>query len=228
VTFEIAVMPDSTAPTVGGLSRTLPAQAIGASTVKVALGWAGADTAGSGVKSYRLERRIGGGAWTPVAPSGTGSTSVTPTLTLGTSYGYRVRATDNAGNVGAWSTFPTITTTRIQESSSPVTYTGSWRRVTGSSLSGGSARFATSSTRRAKVSFTGHEVALIATRRTTGGRAKVLIDGVQVATINLDAGAVQYRQLVFRRAFAAGGKHSIEIRPVGDGRVELDAFVVLR
>jgi hypothetical protein len=43
-----------------------------------------------------------------------------------------------------------------------------------------------------------------------------------------DAGATQYRQLVFRRAFAAGGRHSIEIRPVGDGRVELDAFIVLR
>jgi hypothetical protein len=109
-----------------------------------------------------------------------------------------------------------------------VYFTGTWTKVTSSSLSGGSARHATSSTRRAKVSFTGQEVALIATRRTTGGRAKMLIDGVQVATIDLDAGATQYRRLVFRKGFAGSGAHSIEIRPLGDGRVEIDAFIVLR
>jgi hypothetical protein len=221
-------MPDSTPPTVGGLSRSVPAQAIGASTVKVALGWEGDDPAGSGVERYRLERRIGSGAWTAVAPSGTGATSVTTNLTFGSSYGFRVRATDAAGNVGAWATFPTLTPTRFQDSSSLVTYTGAWSRATGASLSGGSARYATSATRRAKLTFTGREVALVATRRTSGGHAKVLIDGAQVGTINLDAGAAQYRQVVFRRAFAAGGRHSIEIRPVGDGRVEIDAFIVLR
>ena len=84
------------------------------------------------------------------------------------------------------------------------------------------------STRRARLSFTGHEVALVATRRTTGGMARILIDGKRVATIDLDAGGTEYRRIVFRRAFATGGRHSIEIRPVGDGRVELDAFIVLR
>ena len=225
--MSVTVVPDSTPPTTGGLGWSMPAQAIGASTVKVTLRWHGNDV-GTGVKSYRLERRIGGGSWTAVAPTGTSARSVTTTLTLGTSYGFRVRATDAAGNVGAWATFPTLTPARAQDSSSSVTYTGAWTRVTGPSLSGGSARYATSATRRARLTFTGREVALVATRRTTGGHAKVLIDGVQVATIDLDAGATQYRRVVFARAFAAVGRHSIEIRPIGDGRVELDAFIVLR
>jgi hypothetical protein len=33
---------------------------------------------------------------------------------------------------------------------------------------------------------------------------------------------------VFRKGFSGSAKHTIEIRPLGDGRVELDAFIVLR
>jgi hypothetical protein len=124
--------------------------------------------------------------------------------------------------------FPTLNPKRIQDTSSIVYFTGTWTKVTSSSLSGGSARYATSSTRRAKMSFTGQEVAFVATRRTTGGRAHVLIDGVAAATIDLDASSTSYRRLVFRKGFSGSAKHTIEIRPLGDGRVELDAFIVLR
>ena len=49
-----------------------------------------------------------------------------------------------------------------------------------------------------------------------------------VSTIDLDAGSTQYRRLVFRKGFTGSAKHSIEIRPLGDGRIEIDAFIVLR
>jgi hypothetical protein len=223
----VTVAPDTTAPTVGSLARSLPPQAIGASSVKVALSWKGADS-GTGIASYRLERRIGSGSWSKVTLESLRSTSVTTTLALDTAYSFRVRAKDRAGNVGSWMSFPTLNPKRVQDTSSVVYYTGSWTKVTSSSLSGGSARYATSSTRRAKTSFTGQEVAFVATRRTTGGRAQVLIDGVAAATIDLDAASTAYRRLVFRQGFNGSAKHTIEIRPVGDGRVELDAFIVLR
>jgi hypothetical protein len=218
---------DTTAPTVGSLARSLPAQAIGASSVKVALSWKGTDV-GTGVASYRLERRIGSGAWTKVTLPTPTTRSTTATLTIDTAYTYRVRATDVAGNVGAWATFPTLNPKRIQDTSSLVAYTGTWTKVTNSSLSGGSARYASSTTRRAKVSFTGQEIALIATRRTTGGRAEIRVDGVVVGTVDLDASSTQYRRLVFRKGFAGSAPHSLEVRPLGDGRVEIDAFIVLR
>ena len=210
-TVTVTVAPDTAAPTMGSLAHSLPAQAIGTSSVKVALGWKGTD-AGTGVSSYRLERRIGTGSWTKVTLSSSSATSVTTTLNLDTAYSFRVRATDRAGNVGAWVAFPTLNPKRIQDTSSLVSYTGTWTKVTSSSLSGGSARYTSSSTRRAKVSFTGREVAWIATRRTSGGRAQVLIDGVMVSTIDLDAGSTQYRRLVFRKGFTGSATHSIEIR----------------
>jgi hypothetical protein len=64
--------------------------------------------------------------------------------------------------------------------------------------------------------------------RRTCRRAQVLIDGVAAATIDLDAASTSYRRRVFREGFAGSGKQSIEVRPLGDGRVEIDAFIVLR
>jgi Bacterial Ig domain len=218
---------DTTAPTVGSLARSLPAQAIGTTSVKVALSWKGTDV-GTGVASYRLERRIGSGAWTKVTLPTPTTRSTTATLTIDTAYSYRVRATDVAGNVGAWAAFPTLNPKRIQDTSSLVAYTGTWTKVTNSSLSGGTARYASSTSRRAKVTFTGQEVALVATRRTTGGRAEIRVDGVVAGTVDLDASSTQYRRLVFRKGFASTASHTLEVRPLGDGRVEIDAFIVLR
>jgi hypothetical protein len=48
------------------------------------------------------------------------------------------------------------------------------------------------------------------------------------ATISLRSSSVRYRQVVFARRFATLGWHTIEVRPVGNGRVDLDAFAVLR
>jgi hypothetical protein len=230
IAFEIVVAgaaSDTTAPTVGSLARSLPAQAIGTSSVKVALSWKGEDV-GTGVASYRLERCIGSGAWAKVTLPTPTTKSITATLTIDTAYSYRVRATDRAGNVGAWATFPVLNPKRIQDTSSLVTYTGTWTKVSNSSLSGGSARYASSTSRRAKVAFTGQEIALIATRRTTGGRAEIRVDGVVVGMVDLGASATQYRRLAFRKGFASSASHTLEVRPLGDGRVEIDAFIVLR
>ena len=49
-----------------------------------------------------------------------------------------------------------------------------------------------------------------------------------VATVDLRSSAVAYRQLVFRRHLPSAGPHVLEIRPLGDGRVDLDAIVALR
>ena len=37
-----------------------------------------------------------------------------------------------------------------------------------------------------------------------------------------------FRQLLFARHWATLATHSVEIRPIGTGRVDIDAFVVLR
>ena len=72
------------------------------------------------------------------------------------------------------------------------------------------------------------DVAWVATKTPTSGSAQVWIDGVLVSTINLRSSATTYRQLVFQRHFTSLATHTIELRPIGGGRIDLDAFAVMR
>jgi hypothetical protein len=222
----VTVNPDRAAPTVGKLARSLPGQVVGSSTVRLSLSWKGTDV-GTGITSYRLERSVNGGSYAPFTLSSAAATSTTVTMSLGSSYRYRVRARDAAGNTGPYAYWATVTPRRYQESAANVQYTNTWSRAVDTNLSGGASRYTGSTSRRVAFTFTGREVAWVATRRTTGGTAQVRIDGVAIGTVDLDAAATGYRRLVFRRGFSSKGTHTIEIRPTGDGRVEADAFVVL-
>jgi hypothetical protein len=72
------------------------------------------------------------------------------------------------------------------------------------------------------------DFAWVATRTPTSGSAQVWIDGVLAATINLRSTSTTYRQLVFQRHFSTLATHTIEIRPMGTGRIHLDAFLFYR
>ena len=60
------------------------------------------------------------------------------------------------------------------------------------------------------------------------GSADIYIDGVLSTRINLRATKTTYRQLVYTKHFTTLGAHTIEIRPIGTGRVDIDGFAVLR
>src|SRR2546425_523010 len=97
--------PDTQAPTAPG---TLTATA--ASGTQINLSW-GAATDNVGVTGYRVERCQGAGCVNfleNAAPTGT--TYSDPGLTANTSYSYRVRATDAAGNLGPYSNVASATT----------------------------------------------------------------------------------------------------------------------
>ncbi len=98
---------DTTAPsTVTGLTAT----ASGSSQVN--LSWAAAtDTGGSGLAGYKIESCSGAGctAFAQIATT-TSTTYANTGLTASTSYSYRVRAYDGAGNNGGYSATATATT----------------------------------------------------------------------------------------------------------------------
>ena len=72
------------------------------------------------------------------------------------------------------------------------------------------------------------DVAWLATKTTSSGSAQVWIDGALKATINLHASSTLYHRLVFHWHFSSLGTHTIEIRPIGGGRVYLDAIALDR
>jgi uncharacterized protein YkwD len=78
-----------------------------ASTRSVKIAWTGYDprlqVLTSGLRSYALQRRVDGGAWTTVLSSTT-LRYTTFKLSLGHRYEFRISARDRAGNRGAWVT----------------------------------------------------------------------------------------------------------------------------
>jgi hypothetical protein len=88
---------DRTAPAVGVLPID---KALAQTTFPVS--WSGDDGIGSGVASFDVQTMTGTGAWTDWL-TGTAITTRAFTGSLGNTYGFRVRATDRAGNVSGWS-----------------------------------------------------------------------------------------------------------------------------
>jgi hypothetical protein len=62
----------------------------------------------------------------------------------------------------------------------------------------------------------------------TRGSAAVYVDGVSRGTISFRASSGMSRLVRFATLFPTLGTHTIELRPTGNGRVDLDAFVILR
>jgi hypothetical protein len=207
------------------------------STVQVRLAWAAHDAAdrrgaAAGIDGFRLEARIDGGRWRLVERLPARTTSVVQAIDVGRSTTFRLRATGEAiasEDAGpAVATWPAMRPVLLQDGGGRIDYSGAWGSAEGSSLSGGTVRFATGAGGRAAIRFRGTDVGWLATLTPTSGRARVVLDGRVVATVDLRSSAVAYRQLVFRRHLPSAGPHVLEIRPLGDGRVDLDAIVALR
>lgn len=224
-TVSLTVSADTTPPVVSAVSAALPTQTIGAS-VSVRLAWTATDAV-PGVASTQLQVSKAGAAFTNVALGSATATSASVTLTPGTSYAFRSRATDGRGNASDWQVRSPFVVKLAQESSGGYVRSGTWSIVKDAHLSGRASRRATAKGAKVTYSFSGRTIAWVGTRGSKGGRAQIRIDGVLVATVDTHAGSTSYRRTLFAKTLASGGSHKIELRVLGDGFVDLDAFVVL-
>ena len=131
-------------------------------------------------------------------------------------------------NVSAWRYGPTFRAGQYQESTSLAAFTGSWSTHKTASALGGAVKVGYSPAASARFHATAYDFGLVVTKSTTGGQADIYVDGVLAGRISLHATRTTYRQLVFARHFATLASHTIEVRPVGNGRVDVDALTVLR
>jgi hypothetical protein len=124
---------------------------------------------------------------------------------------------------------PTIRVSNRSEAASPtLRYRGPWSTASDHAYLGGHARHASAAGATATWTFTGREVAWVAAKGRQYGRATISVDGVLRGTVDLDAGKTRFRRVVFRAIWAASGRHSISIRVLGHGRVDVDGFELLR
>jgi hypothetical protein len=225
-TVLVTVVKDTVAPKVVAPIESFYDQVVTSTTTREKIAWSASDPGGTGVVKYQVQVSVNSGSYTTVTLSSATATSVNRTLTTNKSYRFRVRATDRQGNVSAYVYGARFTPVRFQNTNPAVVYTGSWATSSNSQALGGSHRYSSSTS--ARVHYTGamRDVAWIATKTTASGSAQVWIDGVLAATINLHVSSNAYHRLIFHRHFASLATHTIEIRPIGGGRVYLDAFTV--
>ena len=222
-------LPKTTTPTVK-LRTGLPLE--GTSTTQrllVMVSWTGTDT-GSGIASYDVARSYDGGAYTTIA-SATTATSVNLTMTPGHNYRFQVRARDKAGNLGAWVTTSTWYPVLTQDSSASLVYTGAWTASSDVANSGGSVKASATAGDSVSYTFSGRAVAWVTTLRATAGEVQVWVDGVLTSTVDTNAVATTYRQVVFSKSWTTYASHTIKLAVVGTAdrpAVNIDAFEVVR
>jgi GH25 family lysozyme M1 (1,4-beta-N-acetylmuramidase) len=223
------VVTDGIAPTVTApASRLYARTTLGSTTTPVRTSWSASDP--SGIASYTLERLVAGGSWTAQSLPSPTTTSLIQALTFGATYRYVVRATDGAGNASGWVYGSYFEPLLVQQSSSAVSYSGTWTSVSNTYASGGSLKYATSYGASATYGFTGSSVSWVAYRGPNRGSAAVYIDGVYKATVSLYTAYYYSKQIVFAYNWAANGTHTIRIVCLGTSghpRVDVDAFVRL-
>ena len=223
---------DTTAPVVSAPAGVLFApQALG-TTARLRLAWLAA-TDPSGIARYELQSKKRTRAWINVALTSPTATSADVALVPNKKYAFRLRATDGAGNVGAWVKTTAAKLGLVQETATAITYTGTWKRAYLAGASGNYVRYASTSTATARLTFTGSSVALVSTLAKARGMADIWLDGVKVATVDFYATTKQKKAIVWASALLSPGSHTLEIRLLGtkgaaatSTRVDIDALLV--
>jgi hypothetical protein len=225
------VSADTTPPVTSSI-RVIPRTSgvASAAAVPVRVSWVGADVHGSGVARYQVALSTNGGAYAMLGAE-TVVRRANVDLRSGRTYRFRVRAIDNAGNVGAWAYGPSFLARIVDQTRPAVRFSRGWRSFSSPALLGGSARKRGTSGASASFTFTGRAVGLVSTMAPLRGRARIYVDGRFVRTVDLRSTTDRYRTIVFSESWATSRTHTLRIVVSGTSgrpRVDVDGFVVLR
>lgn len=225
-------IPDTEPPTTTApLATPIKGARLSGTSIPAAITWSGADTGGSGVAHYELQRSLDGGTtWSstlasPVAPSVAQRLPSTGTVR------YRIRAIDGAGLAGAWRMGPVLTPRLTQDSSTAVKFSTGWKKASSSSFSGGSVRYATKKGSAATLTFTGRSIAFVTTTARSRGKVRILVNGVSQGVFDLRTSTTANRAVVWQKTWATSAKRTVKVVVLGTSgrpRADVDAFVVVR
>jgi hypothetical protein len=117
--------------------------------------------------------------------------------------------------------------TRLSEASSLIAYRTNWSTARFSAYAGDHVRYATRRGASATITFTGTGIAWVGPTGPTRGTARVYIDGKAVGKVDLRKSTFHARSVLFSKAFATAGKHTLQIVVTSSGRpVAIDEFIV--
>ncbi|MFN8631418.1 MAG: hypothetical protein U0838_14205 [Chloroflexota bacterium] len=200
---------------------------LGVNTVPVKISYTGTTDQQSGIRSYLVFEYAYGGS---VVVPGTSFVESVAAFAYGDAESladrFQVVALNEAGIYSPTSSWgASLTPTIFQQTRA--TYRGRWSNASGSAYSGHSTKYATSAGASATFKVSGRSFAWVSYRASTRGKARVYVDGVLKSTISLKSSVTRARSIPYAITFSKSGTHTIKVVVVS-GRVDVDAFVVLR
>jgi hypothetical protein len=202
---------------------------VGSRTVTAVVRWPAARDALTGVTGYAVRRTSPAG--TSTVPGATLARSVRSTLRFGTAYRFGVEAVDGAGNRSRRVDGPSVVATLHGDASSLARYARGWRTTSSGGATGRAMHTAYAGGSSMTFTFTGRAVALVAPKGPTRGAARIYVDGVLAATVDLHRPSTIERLVVFSRSWSTKARHEVRVVVVGTkghSRVDIDGFVVIR
>jgi hypothetical protein len=141
---------------------------------------------------------------------------------------------------GASSTMPTAAkakpkakagkpTYHYGETSSRIAYSRGWHNARHGGYVGGAVRYSTKAGATATVSFTGTRITWYGPVGPTRGKARILVDGVAVRTVDLHKSGFKGHAALYTRTWKTKGAHTLTVQVLGTKRhpmVAIDEFVV--
>ena len=208
---------DLTAPSVATPTATLASSGSVHPLVPLRIGWSASDTR-TGVVAYDVQRQVDGGRWASIGSVGVYQPPPARMPRVTTIASVSEPATAPAtGRAGG--TAPRSGLTGRGDSSSAITWRGTWALASSTEWWGGTARYARAAGKRATLSFTGRSVAWVAAKGPDRGRARVYIGGTLVQTIDLHASTLSPATIVFRRSWSSSASRTIRVEVVGTAAV---------
>ena len=115
------------------------------------------------------------------------------------------------------------------ERSSTIRYTGTWDPASHAGYAGGEVRYATLEGDSAAITFSGSRIAWYGPVGPTRGKARIIIDGLAVKTIDLARSSFRPRAILYSQSWDGAGRHELIIEVVatrGHKLVAIDELVV--
>lgn len=100
---------------------------------------------------------------------------------------------------------------RYSERSATIDYAGSWRSARHSGYAGKAVRYATAPGATASITFTGSRIAWQGPVGPTRGKARILIDGKAVKTVNLQRSSFDPSTTIYSVTWTTAGRHTFAI-----------------
>ena len=140
---------------------------------------------------------------------------------------------DRLDVTSGWALDPLLPKSTVQETSSALKFTKTWKRGTSKGHSGGAHTYTATRGATAELRFEGTSVKWLATKASMYGRAEVRLDGKLIKTVDLYSAKRLYRATIFSTSGLPSRPHTLSIRVLGTKRagatganVSIDAFEI--